>query len=412
MSNCQQTLDCPLLFEKTEQLGEHELRSAIWSDIFSYPGGSHEALHFLFEALENTDTPNYIKEAIKSVFGSATLREEILQDWNLYRGYDHAKRHERQMRKYAPVDLASRCIEDCPSCFKGLLTYNMVEPSFFCHTGHSFFWLAARNEQEELVKHLLLLLSQEDLLRPFSVQNPGEDRYSIFQACTWFKTWFEICLDRLESSPKDALASLGPEQIRKICQYADPGLGNRLLDPIGLDLGKPHPDDAAPGWLSVANRRDPQSMFSWFWERGHQPPEGFLTYVASENCCEAAKWIMDHDEDYHDWWNAALTAAESVDEGSEEMLEVILPSPAEKKHIDRTLAEKIVKKIVHGIYEEVFKLELRGPLLVEKENVAIKKIQTLGKLEVKVDVVSMEIMARIAGLPRLAMELEDISQRV
>lgn len=384
-----------------------QLMPAIVSDLFSERGGSHDALHFLFEKLINKNTPNHIKEAIETVFGSAILKERIQRDWNLYDGYDHAKICEQQMDRYASYDLASRCIEECHFCFRELLAYGMIGPPFFSQTGHSFFWLAARSEkgsreQEELVEHLLSWMSPQDLLRPFSVE---ENRYSIFQISTLYQTRFKICLKRLGSLLNAGLASLGPEEIRQICRYVDPGLADWLLK-FGFDLGKPHPDDAAPGWFSVVTRKDPKPMFNWFWRRGYRQPQGFVKYAASHNLVEAVSWIMDHDESRQDWSDAALIAAESTHERSKEILERILLRLAEKREIEQTLAEDIVIKIVYGAYEAV-DFGLEEPSHPKMENVAIYKVQTLEGLFGKVEVVGMKIMAVSAGLSGLAIVLED-----
>jgi hypothetical protein len=410
MSSYQEVLKCPSLFTNTEQPGQHVLEPAIRSDLFSKPRGSHEALHFLFEAVRNKDTPDYIKATINAVFRSRSMRETIMEKWNLYHGYDHAKRNESQINRYVAYDLASGCIDECHSCFEGLLAYGMIEPSSFCKTGHSFFWLAARSEkgsreQEELVEHLLFLISPEDLLRPFSVL---EDRYSIFQVSAFYETRFDICLKRLGSLLVDGIASLGSEEIRQICGYVDPRRADYLLN-FGLDLGKPHPDDAAPGWFSVVSRRtDPEPMLNWFWKRGYKHPEGFLKYAASYNLVKATRLIMDHDENSKNWCDAALTAAESTDEQSAEILEAILLRFAQKWEIEQTLAEDIVIKIVYGAYEAV-ELDSQEASREEIEAVAIDKVEALAALYGNVYVVGMKIMAESAGLFDLAMVLEGMN---
>jgi hypothetical protein len=414
MSNYHEALECPLLFRETEQPEQHVLEAAIWYDLF-YKGGLHEALHFFFESLRNKDTPNYIKDTINTVFKSESLRERIMEEWNLYHGYDHAKRHERHMNRYAEYDLASRCIEECHLCFKELLNLQMVKPNFFCRTGHSFFWLASRSEkdskeQEDLVEHILLLMDPGDLLRPFSVRGPGEDRYTIFQISTLVQTRFKICLSQLGSLLNDGLASLGPEQIRDICQFIDPRDADLLLN-SGLDLGKPYPDDAAPGWFSVATRVDPVPMFSWFERRGYKQPKGLLKYAASHNSVEAARWLTDHDENRQDWWVAALIVAKSTDERSIEILRVILLKFGGKWEIG-TLEEDIVIKVVEGVSEEAAKLKSQGKSLLKIENVAIEKMRKLKGLSGKVNVVGMTIMAGKAGLSRLEIVLEEMSQQV
>lgn len=403
----QETLTCALLFEGAEKLERQDLEPVILSDLFSEWNVSHKTLHFLFEKLRNEHTPPSIKQIIETIFNSAYLRGRIMEEWNLHRGYDHAKRNESQINRYAAYDLASRCIDECHACFKGLLDYGMVGPSFFCQTGHSFFWLAARSEkgtreQDELVEHLLSWLRPEDLLRPCSVK---ENRYSIFQISTFSQTRFNICLERLGPLLNDGLASLRPEEIQQICRYVDPSLADWLLK-FGLDLGKPHADDAAPGWFGVVTRKDPGPMFHWLWRRGYAQPKGFVKYAASHNLVEAVSWIMGHDESQQDWPDAALIAAESTDGRSQEILKLILSRLAEKREIGQTLAENIVIKIVYGAYEAV-NFDFVETFHPEIENVAIGKVQTLQGFFGKVDVVGMKIMAKSAGFSELAKVLED-----
>jgi hypothetical protein len=256
-------------------------------------------------------------------------------------------------------------------------------------------------------------MSPEDLLSPFSVREPGEDRYSIFQATTWHRTRFKICWERLKTSPINGLTSLGPIEIRHICQFVDGDLAEDLLK-SGLDLGKPHTEDAAPGWLGVVTRKDPVPMMDWFLSHGHKPPENLLKYAATHNCIQAAGWIMDQIPSRSDWCEAALVVAKSEENESAEMLAIILRNLAAKWDIEPTLSQNIVINIVHGVSDEA---ERRRDFydscpddLVIKEDVAVRKVQTLGDVVGRIEVVGMKIMAEKAGLYRLSMELGNPNQ--
>lgn len=139
MTENPETLTCALLFEGAEKLERQDLEPVILSDLFSEWNVSHKTLHFLFEKLRNKHTPPSIKETIETVFKSAYLRGRIIEEWNLYPSYDHAKCHESQLNRQAAYDPASQYIKQCHSCFEGLLAYRIIKPSFFCKTSHSFF---------------------------------------------------------------------------------------------------------------------------------------------------------------------------------------------------------------------------------------------------------------------------------
>ncbi|OJJ42047.1 hypothetical protein ASPZODRAFT_1670963 [Penicilliopsis zonata CBS 506.65] len=106
MSDPEEPVQLPSLLRNLEGLGWEEKNSTIESYLFSTPHGSHEALHFLLDILRNDNTRHVIKLAIETVFRSASLREKIRKEGNLYRNYDHAKRHEHEMKRDAPRDLA------------------------------------------------------------------------------------------------------------------------------------------------------------------------------------------------------------------------------------------------------------------------------------------------------------------
>ncbi|CAG8887471.1 unnamed protein product [Penicillium egyptiacum] len=409
-------LRSPSLFESIESLPLDLILSEIESDILSEPLGSHEALHFLSQELSKESPQPLIVSAIKTVLSSLSLREKIEVQWSLCHDYNHAKSRQQRIEEGAPYNLASWSIENCSLCFKSLLDHQTVRPSSFCH-GFSFFWLAVRSHQDDLILRLVSLMEPKDLLSPFA----NGDRRTIFQVSTWNRNWFQVCWARLKPLPKNGLTSLGPDEMKNIWQFADVDLANELLD-LGLDLGRPHPENASPGWLDIVDRTDPGPLFNWLLSHGHQPPGKLLTYAAKHSCILGASWIMRYTDSHLDWSEAALMAAESVDIRSAEMLKNILPNLATKWKADQwkagqALSENIVIKTVNGVCQE---REDCGAMLsddsVEKmfaprEDTAVRKIQTLGEVVGSVQVLGMKIKAEDAGLYHLATALENMGSR-
>jgi hypothetical protein len=159
---------------------------------------------------------------------------------------------------------------------------------------------------------------------------------------------------------------------------------------------------------------DPEPMLNWFLSRGHQPPEKLLTYAATHNCIHAASWIMHHSASRQDWRVAALVAAESADSRSSDMLAVILQSPAARWKEDQTLSEDILIKIVNGVCEKTeecgaFFSDASRKRFAEMEDVAVQKIEALGKVAGNVEVVGTKVKAENAGLSRLVTALESMN---
>ena len=407
------SLQSPSLFARIEGLPPGLIQSAIESDILSKPLGSHEALHFFFEELRKESPHPLIERAIKTVLESPSLRQKIEVQWNLCHDYNHAKSRQHLMKEGAPYDLASWSIENCHPCFKLLLDHQTVQPSSFCQAGYSFFWLAVRSDQLDLLQHLVSFMEPKDLLSPVQTWDADGDRFTIFQASTWNRNWFRACWTRLKPLPNNGLTSLGPDEIGNIWRFANVELANELLD-SGLDLGKPHPENASPGWLEIVDQIDPQPMFDWLLSRGHRPPRKLLTYAAKYNGILGASWIMRYTESHREWSEAALVAAENTQNRSAEILEMILQTPTAKWKDNRTLSENIVIKIVNGVCQErkewgaMISHDSFQETLAEMEDTAVRKIQALGEVVGNVQVLGMKITAEDAGLHHLATALEKI----
>ncbi|KAJ6136907.1 hypothetical protein N7497_012159 [Penicillium chrysogenum] len=411
-------LQSPSLFERIEGLPSDLIQSAIESDILSKPLGSHEALHLFLQELSKDSPHPLIESAIKTALESQSLRQKIEVQWNLFRDYNHAISRQNMIEEDAPYDLASWSINYCSRCFNLSLEHQTVQPSSFCQAGYSFFWLALMSDQDDfLIQRLVSLMEPKDLLSPALTAEANGDPCTIFQASTWNRRWFQGCWARLKPLPDNGLTSLGPDEMRNIWQFADVVLANELLG-SGLDLGKPYPGNASPGWLEIVDRIDPQPMLNWLWSRGHQPPEKLLTYAAALNCVLGASWIICHTVSHRELSEAALVAAENTQARSAEILEMILHTPAAKWRDNRTLSENIVINIVNGACQERKEREAmlsHGSVqetFAEMEDTAVRKIQVLGEVVGNVQVLGMKVTAEDAGLYRLAKALEDTDSRL
>ncbi|KAI2704634.1 hypothetical protein CBS147354_9628 [Penicillium roqueforti] len=411
-------LQSPSLFERIEGLPSDLMQSAIESDILSKPLGSHEALHLFLQELSKDNPQPLIESAIKTALESQSLRQKIEVQWNLFRDYNHAISRQNMIEEGAPYDLASWSINYCSRCFNLLLDHQTVQPSSFCQAGYSFFWLAVMSDRDDfLIQRLVSLMEPKDLLSPALTAEANGDPCTIFQASTWNRRWFHGCWARLKPLPDNGLTSLGPDEMRNIWQFADVDLANELLG-SGLDLGKPYPGNASPGWLEIVDRIDPEPMLNWLLSRGHQPPEKLLTYAAAHNCILAASWIMRHTESHRGWSEAALVAAESADNISAEMLEIILRNPAAKWKPDQTLSENIVIKTVNGVCQEreecaaMLSDDSFQEIFARMEDTAVRKIQALGEVVGNVQVLGMKITAEDAGLHHLTTALANMDSRL
>ncbi|CEJ62572.1 hypothetical protein PMG11_11069 [Penicillium brasilianum] len=407
-------LQCPSLFENLEDLRWDDMISSIESDIFSKRLGSHDAVHFLFEKMQNNDTPLLIRQAINTVFSRPSLRQKIEKEWNLYPDYADAKRHQHEINKGAPYDLASWSIEHCPSCFNNLLDYDMIQPSSFSKTGYNFFWLALRSERHDLMERLVCLMDPQFLLEPFSVREAEKYRDTMFQISTWNRTWFAVCWARLRSSPhcRAGLASLGEREIENIFRHVDIGVANQLLE-ADLDIGEPFLGNASPVWLTIVHRVDPEPMLTWLLNRGHLPPPKFLIYAVTHKSIPTTKWIMHHVSLTEDWRDAICVAAEGTDCTSAQLMSIILRVSVPKLRTCPTMSQNMVIKIVNGVCQEKKSLDESSfpPNNAWKKTVealergAVQKIKSLGEVVGKVEVLGAKLAAEDAGFCQLSESL-------
>ncbi|CEJ55676.1 hypothetical protein PMG11_01924 [Penicillium brasilianum] len=403
-------LQCPSIFKNIEDVPLQDIISAITSDLFSIPLGSHKALHFLAEELRKENAHPLVKIAIDTALKSASLRSRIQVEWKLYHDYEHAKSH-LPMDENAPYDLASRCIENCRSCFD-LLLRQTVKPSSICQNGHSFFYIALRNNNRDLTQRLVSSMEPKDLLNPFSMKY----QMTIFQMSTMSQKLFQLCWTRLKNSPNNGLDTLGSAELGSICRFTDKGLADELSDK-GLDLGKPRPENASPGWLEIVRRVDPEQMLEWLLSRGHEPPGKLLTYVATYNLVEATSWLMRHDTYCQDWREAAFVAAESTDKRSVQILSNILQMSAKNWREDQILSQNLVIQIVDRACQEQKRYDkipsdehsrtFSRTYIAKVDEVAARKIHALVDKGIRnIQVLGTKIEAEIAGLHELSKALE------
>ncbi|KAJ5110871.1 hypothetical protein N7532_001406 [Penicillium argentinense] len=405
--------------ERAPELPSNFRESIVEAHLFRGPLGSHNALH-TFQTLCKDDPHTIVAEAISGAFKDPALRESIETNWVLSCDFDRASSQEEILDESAPHDLASWTISNCLECFKFLVEHGAVRTSSFCRTGESFFLLAMKSEKREAMDIVVSTIDYKEVFQPFWMSEPAGDRKTILQASTYNEPVFRACWSRVRSHPYAPQYTLGPQEIGHICRFVDVKLADDLLQ-HGVDIAKPHPENLHPGWLEIVCQSDASAMLDWFLRRGYAPPGWYLTYAAEHNCVHAIQWILLHTDDYHDWVRASFVSAKHENERSVEMLEAILQSSVSKWKPDRRLAEDLAITIVDSMCDESEFLHKNvqyispggaGPTLREmlclRENIAIRKLETLRDVPGGVSVVGLKIKTSAAGLHGVTKALEKL----
>ncbi|CAG8030037.1 unnamed protein product [Penicillium nalgiovense] len=398
--------------------------SIIEASVFSEPLGSHDALHNL-QAFCQQQEDYIVKSRIHTVLRSPSIRKRIETDWELCPGFDHTKTCRRTFDKTAPHDLASRTIVNCPQCFTFLLDHQTIRPSSFCRDGQSFYLIAVKSDNRDLIKRIMSAIEPQDLFKPFSVNAENSGRKSILQFTTRDAQLFQGCWERLRPIPEIRLSStLGSTEIMNLCKFAGKDLANQLLH-RGVDLRIPNPNNGVPNWHQLLYQQNPEPMLYWFWSRGTELPGDLLTYAARRNCVAGVVWISNHTESHDDWRQAVSAAADKVERESAEIFEFLIQHPPPGYRRDgtgrtgRTLSEDLLITIVGRACSKsrVYDLLLSGEcsnsdiqrLQSDKawlEEVAVQKIQTIQGLNETAGVVGIKVQAREAGLKLVTEALE------
>ncbi|KAJ5389785.1 uncharacterized protein N7496_000853 [Penicillium cataractarum] len=406
MSSNEESLRCRYFLNDIKGLSE--MKQAIASELFPIPQDLHAALHSLFENLRDEHTPPLVKQEIENTFRNTSLQQKIEGSCKLSRSHHDENSHQHMMDDDAPHDLASWSFKHCSLCSNGLLDHKMIQPSSY------LFWIAFRSERTNLSHRLLSLVEPEDLLVPFATGILHGVEYTMFQVATWKPEWFQICWKRLQPLRSKAIASLGSNEKRAMLQWADVELVDCLFKD-GLDIGNLDPDHPSLVWLETMSRGNPEPMLEWLLNRGIQRPEKLLVHATRFNYIGAARWMMGHNKYSQDWREAAVGAAKSTDYGSAELMAIILEGSVTKLAENPEVSQNLVITVVERACLEVNKArsdEISGDEILrritEKELLAVRKIEALGRLAGAVDVVGTKVMASEAKLDGLLQALENM----
>lgn len=408
MSSNEESLRCRYFLNDINGLSE--MKQAIASELFPIPLGLHAALHSLFENLRDEHTPPLVKQEIENTFRNPSLQQKIGGSCKLSRDYHDENPHQPMMDDDAAYDLASWSFKNCSLCSNGLLDHKMVQPSSY------LFWIAFSSGKFNLSQRLLSLADPEDLLVPFAMGIRHGVEYTMFHVATWKPEWFQICWKRLQPLRSKAIASLGPNEKRRILQYAyaDIEFVNCLFKD-GLDLGNLDPEHSSLVWLETISQENPEPMLRWLLNRGIQPPEKLLVHATRFNYIDAARWMMGHNNYSQDWREAVIGAAESTDHRSAELMAIILENSARKLAENPEVSQNLVITVVERACLQVNAVRPNGipgdeivRRIAEMELLAITKIEALGRLAGTVDVVGTKVMASEAKLDGLVQALENM----
>ena len=419
------------LFDRIESLPSELKDRIISTALFSEPLGSHAALHNI-QLLSRGALYPRLRERVTILFKSQYLRKQIDAHWQLYRGFEHAKRSLYSIDKTSQPDLASWAVSRCyHRCFRFLLGHGSIPASCFCRTGDSFLFIAMKNGNTEAVEHIVSLMAPEHLSQPCSLQEP---EITAIQHSTQQEVWFQACWKKARLRPDmNFSSSLNSYGIANIAQYACVNLAIDLLK-RGVDLGQPFPGSEIrgwwahefPGWWGVLAQKNPVPMLDWFWRQGHRPPADFLLFVAAHSFVAATSWVLRQIEtyEYQDWQEAAYLAAENTDSRSVEMLELIHQHRKSEWRTSDIFTQNLAIRVIDEVCRTIQSQRQSGPRdqshidgehsaaseseILQLENVAVLKIRYLQSISDRIEVVGLKVKSRRNGLHQLAAAMESM----
>ena len=418
IEDAESSLEPDSILRGIEKLPTKLIDSIIVASVFSEPLGSHNALHNL-RAFCQQQQDSIVKTRIYTVLRSPLVRKRIETSWEPCADFDHTKTCRRTFDKTAPHDLASKTIVNCLQCFTFLLDHQTIRPSSFYRDGQTFYLIAVKSGNRDLIKRIMSAIEPQDLFKPISVIGGHK---SILQFSTRDTQLFQGCWERLRSIPEIQLSStLRPTEIMNLCKFADIDLAKQLLH-RGVDLRIPNPNNGLPNWYQLLYQQNTEPMLGWFWSHDEEIPEDLLTYAARRNCVAGVVWISNHTESHDDWRQAVSAAADKVERESAEIFEFLIQHPPPRYGRDgtgRTLSEDLLITIVGRACSKsrIYDLLLSGEgsntnlhrLQSDKsclEEVAVQKIKTIHRLDETAEVIGLKVQAREDGLKLVTEALE------
>ncbi|KAJ5291483.1 hypothetical protein N7478_000734 [Penicillium angulare] len=159
-------------------------------------------------------------------------------------------------------------------------------------------------------------------------------------------------------------------------------------------------------------------MWEWFAKR-HQPPEGYIISAVMDGNVAAVNWLLSHVKAPEVWHDALKAAADVITMDHAELLEIILEFPPLRRAINETDLENTLIDIVQNtcqkstmwigtISEQTFLSIPRNDSVLE--DIAVRKIQAIGRCGAALDVLGLAVQSEEAGLHRLTEALNIFSQ--
>ena len=145
----------------------------------SFGDGNHSVLHMVM-ILSQFDGFPHLRRHILGFMRTEWLRKEIRERWNLYSDFNSAYQDRQALsldwtncpsyatlyRRIIEKDLVSRTIAECPSCFRFLLYYRTILPSYYNQDGESLLYMTLTQGRERAARLLTRSLTIEDLGSP------------------------------------------------------------------------------------------------------------------------------------------------------------------------------------------------------------------------------------------------------
>lgn len=132
----------------------------------------HSVLHMTMLLSQVKSFPRFRRNLI-GFMETEWLRKEIQKQCNLYNDYDSVYQDRQKFlidwmlrHPKRAKDPVSWTILECPSCFRFLLYYRVILPSYYNHDGESFLYTALIHRNKTIAKLLACGLTAKGLASP------------------------------------------------------------------------------------------------------------------------------------------------------------------------------------------------------------------------------------------------------
>ncbi|KAJ5292176.1 hypothetical protein N7478_001427 [Penicillium angulare] len=386
---------------------------------------SHDGLHTIQELFNEGRHLKFV-ENIDIVLSSRSTHNFVHDHWKLHTSCSDLINciscKESCTREEQPEDLVSWTVKNCIPCLN-ILIKKAIRPLTFNARGYGLLWVAFSAGNEEAGAFILSSMRLDEFFQPINIGDGQEKGVTVIQASTWRRRWFELAWDRIQEEPGLDWACFGPEAIQNVAWLADIGLASSLFC-RGLDLGAPDEEDQSPGWYAVLRKDNTGNtdntivMWEWFAKR-HQPPQDLIVCAVMDGKIAAVKWLLSYVKAPEVWHRVLMAAADVMTINHAELLEILLEFQPLRRAINKTDLENTLIDIVRNtcqkstmwigtISEQSFLSIPRKDSVLE--DIAVRKIQAIGRCGAALDVLGLAVQSEEAGLHRITEALSIFSQ--